>query len=144
MKSMQENAVSADGSDESGPDLAPQFNRGGLLGICWAQPLPDDLIDATALLAARLVLVCVLIGYSTMHLVGASTLSILFTYHLPVLAFAAALSLKRVAIPGWGRDSVTALLAVNRPTPHRLKRSVEGPLVQAYHLTADTIEQWQS
>ena len=81
--------MSADGSDESGPNLAPQFNRGGLLGIWWAQPLPDDLIDATALLAARLVLVCVLIGYVAIHLVGASTLSILFTYHLPVLTFVA-------------------------------------------------------
>ncbi len=100
--------MSADSSDESGPNLGPQFNRGGLLGIWWAQPLPNDLMDATALLAARLVLVCVLIGYVAIHLVGASTLSILFTYHLPVVAFVGALSLKRLAIPGRARVLLTA------------------------------------
>ena len=106
---MQENAVSSDGSDESGTDLAPQFTRGGLLGIWWAQPLPNELIAATALLAARLLLVCVLIGYVAIHLVGASTLSILFTYHLPVVAFVAALSLGRLAIPGRVRVLLTAV-----------------------------------
>jgi signal transduction histidine kinase len=105
---MQENPVSTDASGESGPALASQFTRGGLLGIWWAQPLPNDLIDATALLAARLVLVCVLVGYLAIHLVGASTLSILFTYHLPVVAFVAALSLKQLAIPGRVRVLLTA------------------------------------
>ena len=105
---MQENPVSTDASGESGPALASQFTRGGLLGIWWAQPLPDNLMDATALLAARLVLVCVLIGYLAIHLVGASTLSILFTYHLPVVAFVAALSLKQLVIPGRVRVLLTA------------------------------------
>jgi len=130
---MKKPVTHAEASVPSDANLAPQFTRGGLLGIWWAKPLPNELIDATALLAARLVLICVAIGYSSVHLLGASSLSALFTYHLPILAVMGALSLGQLALPGRVRILVTAIgLVVIALVQYRLQNN---PLFSLFVLT---------
>ena len=106
---MEKPATSTDAPSVPATDSTSEFTGGGLLGVLWARPLPDELINATALLAARLVLVCAVAGYTSVHVFGAYNPSVIFNYHLPIVAFIGALSLGALPVPGRIRVLLTAL-----------------------------------
>ena len=130
---MEKPATSTDAPSVPVTDSTSEFTGGGLLGVLWAKPLPDELIDATALLAARLVLVCAVTGYTSVHVFGAYNPSVIFNYHLPIVAFIGALSLAALPIPGRIRVLLTAVgLCIIALAQFRLQNN---PLFSLFVLT---------
>ena len=130
---MEKPVTSTDAPSVPETDLTSEVTGGGLLGVLWAKPLPDELIDATALLAARLVLVCAVTGYTSVHVFGAYNPSVIFNYHLPIVAFIGALSLAALPIPGRIRVLLTAVgLCIIALVQFRLQNN---PLFSLFVLT---------
>ena len=130
---MKKPAASTDAPSVPETDSTSEFTGGGLLGVLRAKPLPDELIDATALLAARLVLICAVTGYTSVHVFGAYNPSVIFNYHLPIVAFIGALSLAALPIPGRIRVLLTAVgLCIIALVQFRLQNN---PLFSLFVLT---------